>query len=75
MGLSNSPATFQRCMAQVFRGLDPKNCLVYLDDIVVFGKDFTETMQNLELVFKRLEKAHLKLKPRNAGCSKLRWNT
>ena len=51
-------------MAQVFRGLDPKNCLVYLDDIVVFGKDFTETMQNLELVFKRLEKAHLKLKPK-----------
>ena len=25
MGLSNSPATFQRCMAQVFRGLEPNH--------------------------------------------------
>ena len=64
MGLSNSPATFQRCMAQVFRGLEPNHCLVYLDDIIVFSRDFAETMQNLESVFKRLEKANLTLKPK-----------
>ena len=61
MGLSNSPATFQRCMAQVFRGLEPNNCLVCLDDITVFSKDFEETMPNLALVFKRLEEANLTL--------------
>ena len=38
--------------------------MVYLDDIIVFGKNVTETMQNLELVFKRLEKANFKLKPK-----------
>ena len=51
-------------MEQVFRGLDPEHCLVYLDDIIVFGKNVTETMQNPELVFKRLEKANFKLKPK-----------
>ena len=30
---------------------------MYLGDIIVFGKDVAETMQNLKLVFKRLEKA------------------
>ena len=30
----------------------------------MFGKDFEETMQYVELVFKRLEKANLKLQPK-----------
>ena len=64
MGLSNSPATFQRCMAQVFRGLVPNTCLVYLDDIITFGKSFSETMNNLQLVFDRLEQSNLTLKPK-----------
>ena len=64
MGLSNSPATFQRCMAQVLKGLIPKRCLAYLDDIIVFGDDYEDTMQNLELVFQRLRQANLKLKPK-----------
>ena len=46
MGLSNSPATFQRCMAQVLRGLEPNHCLVYMDDIIVFGQYFAETIWN-----------------------------
>ena len=64
MGLANSPATFQRCMAQVLKGLIPDTCLAYLDDIIVFGDDYEETMKNLELVFDRLRQANLKLKPK-----------
>lgn len=36
-------------------------CLVYLDDIVVLGKTFSDHLANLELVLARLQKANLKL--------------
>ena len=39
-GLCNAPATFERLMSQVMRGLHWKRCLVYIDDILVFGSDF-----------------------------------
>ena len=38
-------------------------CLVYLDDIIVFGRTFEEQLERLEEVFKRLRSANLKLKP------------
>lgn len=38
-------------------------CLVYIDDIIVFGKTFEESLQNIEYVFQRLQQAGLKLKP------------
>ena len=38
-GLCNAPATFERLMSQVMRGLHWKRCLVYIDDILVFGND------------------------------------
>ena len=62
-GLSNAPATFQRLMEKVLMGLQWQKCLVYLDDIIVFGKDFDETLVNLECVMERLKQAGLKLKP------------
>ena len=67
-GLSNAPATFQRLMEKVLMGLQWQKCLVYLDDIIVFGRDFDETLVNLECVMERLKQAGLKLKP-----SKCRW--
>lgn len=39
-------------------------CLVYLDDAIVFGKTFQETLTNLRSVFERFKKAKLKLKPK-----------
>ena len=43
-------------------------CLVYLDDIVSFGKTFDETLSNLRCVMERLKTAGLKLK-----ASKCQW--
>ncbi|KAL6469078.1 hypothetical protein MHYP_G00226020 [Metynnis hypsauchen] len=62
-GLFNAPATFQRLVDRVLAGLQWEMCLVYLDDIIVLGKDVSEMLQHLSQVFDRLLQANLKLKP------------
>lgn len=62
-GLCNAPATFQRLMDRVLAGLQWETCLVYLDDIIVLGRDGTEMLERLSQVFGRLRAANLKLKP------------
>ena len=54
-GLTNAPATFQRLMDTVLKGLQWQRCLVYLDDIIIFGKTFDDTLQNLRMVMDRLK--------------------
>ena len=49
-GLCNAPATFERLMEQVFRGLSLDVCLLYLDDILVPGKTFDHHLDNLTQV-------------------------
>ena len=62
-GLSNALATFQRLMDLVLSGLKWTQCLVYLDDIIIFGRSFNEYLGKLAGVFDRLQEAGLKLKP------------
>lgn len=66
-GLCNAPATFERLMESVLRGLNWKTCLVYLDDIIVFGQNFREHLTRLEEVFNRLRQANLKLSPKKCN--------
>ena len=66
-GLSNAPATFSPLMELALRGLHWERCLVYLDDIVVFGRNFEQALENLELVLDRLASAGLKLKPKKCA--------
>ena len=61
-GLVNAPMTFERLMERVLRGIAWSECLVYLDDILVFGPDFGTTLARLESVLDRLGEAGLKLK-------------
>lgn len=51
-------------MEVVLSGLQWERCLVYFDDVIVFGKTFQETLVNLAKVFARFRKANLKLKPK-----------
>jgi hypothetical protein len=62
-GLCNAPATIERLMEAVLRGLTYEACLVYLDDVIVIGCTFQEQLDNLRKVFQRLQEAHLKLNP------------
>ena len=61
-GLCNAPSTFERLMDVVLRGLVGLQCLVYLDDVIVFGATITECCDRLEEVLTRLESAGLKVK-------------
>lgn len=60
-GLKGAPATFQRLMNEVLRGLIGSICFVYIDDIVCYGRDLTESIDNLEKVFVRLREHKLLL--------------
>ena len=53
-GSVNAPATFERLMERVLRGFAWTECLVYLDDILVFGPDFASTLERLVRVLDRL---------------------
>ena len=61
-GLCNTPATFQRLMERSMGDINLRDCLIYLDDIVVFSSTFEEHIDRLEAVFKRLKRNNLKLK-------------
>ena len=60
-GLSNAHATFQRLMDLVLAGLQYE-CLVYMDDVIVFSSTFEEHTSRLRSVLDSLVKGGLKLK-------------
>ena len=61
-GLCTSPATFERLMEKVTRGLQWEVLLVYLDDIIVFSSTIEQHIERLRLLFDRLRLANLKVK-------------
>ncbi|KRH94578.1 pol polyprotein, partial [Pseudoloma neurophilia] len=60
-GFKNSPATFQRGMTIILHDLIGKVCYVYLDDILIFGRNEWQHDQNLKLVISRLKMYQLEL--------------
>ena len=46
-GLTSSPSTFERLMELILHvaGLRFETCLIYLDDIIVYGKTFEEELK------------------------------
>lgn len=72
-GLCNAPATFERMMDNLLRGLKWKTCLCYLDDVVIFSPDFPTHLCRLEEVLQCLTAAglQLNLKKCHFGASQL----
>ncbi|CAF4417489.1 unnamed protein product, partial [Didymodactylos carnosus] len=62
-GLTNAPATFQRLMDLVVRGLKWDCCLVYLDDVIIDSPTFEHHLEDLHSVLERIKINGLTLKP------------
>lgn len=58
-GFKNSPAIFQRAMQLILSDLLEDACLVYIDDILVFGNTLEQHDRNLEMVLSRLNEYDL----------------
>ena len=61
-GLCNAPATFQRLMERCMGEMNLRDCLIFLDDIIIFSSSFEEHLEKLQAVFERLQEHNLKLK-------------
>ena len=55
-GLTNAPATFQRAMDVILKGLTWRDLLVYLDDIVIFADTLESHREKLDQFLSRFEK-------------------
>ncbi|KZS03788.1 Uncharacterized protein APZ42_033399 [Daphnia magna] len=79
-GLSNAPATFQRMVDVLLAELKWNTCLVYLDDIVIFSKTFSEHLTRLERwqgpvsrPFQIPRSQELSCPIQREGCAKFSW--
>ena len=62
-GLKGAPATFQRLMTTILSGIQGIKCLVYLDDVVVFGEDLRIHNARIREVSSGIRKYNMKLQP------------
>ena len=49
-GLTNAPEIFRRLMERCMGEMNLKECLIFLDDILVFSQNFEEHLERLEVV-------------------------
>ena len=66
-GLSTAPSCFQRVMQEIFRNLAYESLIIYLDDIIIFGKTFEEHLSNIREVLTRFRNHQIKLNPRKCS--------
>ena len=62
-GLCNMPATFQHLTQNTLGELNLTYCVIYLDDVIVFGHMEEEHLEFLRVVFECFREFNLKLKP------------
>ena len=60
-GLAQAPAYFQLLISIVLQDCSDF-AMVYLDNIIIFSRDEQEHLKHIEIIFKKLKEAGLKLK-------------
>ena len=73
-GLCNTPPTFKRLMQNCLGELNLTYCLIYLDDVIVFSQTEEEHLERMRVIFDRLRKHGLKLKPSKCDVFKTEIN-
>ena len=66
-GLCGAPATFQRLMHIILNKENWFQCLVYLDDVLIFGRSFDEQFNRLKNVLTRFKDSGIKLSPQKCN--------
>lgn len=62
-GLTSAPATFQRLMSRILKGVSPTKVHCYIDDILITTETLDEHLKILNEVLDRLRQAGLRLRP------------
>ena len=62
-GLCGAPFTFQKMMNVLLRTENWEKCLIYLDDVLIFGRTFNEHLQRLTCVLDKICAGGIKLSP------------
>ncbi|CAB4403280.1 unnamed protein product [Rhizophagus irregularis] len=61
-GLKNAPAIFQRTMNKIFKEYLDRFMNVYIDNIIIYSKNWNEHLQHIKIVLEELRKANMMLK-------------
>ena len=70
MGLCNSAQTWQRLLVKVLSDMVFESAIVYLDDILLIGRDFPEHFGYLEKLFQRFRDANLRMNGKKCSFAK-----
>ena len=62
-GLTVAPSVYQNTMNEVLSDLIGNCIMVYIDDVIIYSKNLEDHWRHLEMVFERLNKAGMRLKP------------
>jgi hypothetical protein len=69
-GSMNAPSTFQRLVDRVLHGLTWRQCLIYLDNVLIYSVTLEKHLCDIHEILSRFEFANLRLKPSKCNFAK-----